>query len=69
MTNDELTKLIDDHWQYVRGVLAFYYPDNPLTLDIIELHYKTAFRHGYKHRAEEQITLDSQRNLLDNGVN
>ena len=52
MTNDALTKLIDDHWQYVRGVLAFYYLDNPMTLEIIELHYKTAFRHGFKHRDE-----------------
>ena len=69
MTNDALTKLIDDHWQYVRGVLAFYYLDNPMALEIIGHNYRTAFRHGLKHAAEQQITLDSQRNLLDNGEN
>ena len=53
MTNDALTKLIDDHWQYVRGVLAFYYLDNPMTLEIIGHNYRTAFAHGYKHAAEQ----------------
>jgi len=69
MTNDALTKLIDDHWQYVRGIIAFYYPGEPVGIQMIEYHYKTAFQHGYKHAAEEQITVDSQRNLLDNGEN
>lgn len=40
-------KLIDDHWEYVKGVLESYKED--LDIGEIAFHYKTAFLHGYKH--------------------
>jgi len=56
MTNKEREKstldiLIDDHWKYVKGILTN--SSNGSDASEIEYHYKTAFRHGYKHGFEE----------------
>jgi hypothetical protein len=45
-------KLIDDHWKYVEGILKERATGEVLMREI-EYHYKTAFRHGYKHGFEE----------------
>jgi len=43
-----LNKLIEDHWHYIAGILQY------TTSDVKEIgyHYKTAFRHGWKHHKE-----------------
>lgn len=47
-----LDKLVNDHWDYIEGVLE----NTPLMLEedvkMIEYHYKTAFKHGYGHARE-----------------
>lgn len=46
-----LSKLINDHWNYIQGVLV---QDSVHLIDIdrIGYHYKTAFEHGWKHAEE-----------------
>lgn len=48
MTDDYLSKLIDDHWEYVEGILRAHALEDP-DIDLAKYHYKTAFKHGYKH--------------------
>ena len=51
-----LSNLIDSHWDYVAEVLTVGQIQKPPEgLDIIEFHYKSAFRHGYKHGREDLI--------------
>jgi hypothetical protein len=50
-----LDKLINDHWNYIEGVLKA--SDTlgckaPSHFKEIEYHYKTAFAHGWKHHQE-----------------
>ena len=48
---DPLEHLIDAHWLYVSEFLkAHNEPED--TIAKIEFHYKSAFRHGYKHANE-----------------
>ena len=58
--NDEIKKLAEDHWSYVKGVLET--QNNFATcvndclmeavVEVIGHHYKTAFIHGFKHGIE-----------------
>jgi hypothetical protein len=47
----ELKKLIDNHWEYVYGVLR-HTGLSTEERERIEYHYKTAFEHGFKHGVE-----------------
>lgn len=54
-----LTKLIDDHWKYIEGVLysSLLYTsvatdEDTARIEEIEYHYKTAFEHGWRHSKE-----------------
>ena len=52
-SNEELNKLVNDHWNYILGLLVAH----NVTDDIIkacEYHYKTAFIHGWKHAMENR---------------
>jgi len=51
MEQEFLNKLIDAHWEYIEGFLiAHDEPEDVKTM--IEYHYKTAFKHGWKHHKE-----------------
>jgi len=45
---EHLNKLIDDHWNYIAGILQFTHSD----AKEIGFHYRTAFAHGWKHHKE-----------------
>lgn len=47
-----LIKLIDDHWRYIEGVIQNTDAHSEKHLEEIMFHYKTAFRHGWKHHKE-----------------
>ena len=56
-----LDKLVNDHWNYIEGVLyaAIQY-DEATEIDVarieeIGFHYKTAFKHGYGHAREYHV--------------
>ena len=48
------TKLAKAHWGYIGKVLKIHQADEIL-ISLIELHYTTAFIHGYKHGQEDLI--------------
>lgn len=48
------TKLAKEHWEYISKVLKIH-EEAETIIPIIELHYTTAFIHGYKHGQEELI--------------
>ena len=48
------TKLAKEHCEYISKVLKIHQEDEIL-ISLIELHYKTAFIHGYKHGQEDLI--------------
>ena len=51
--NEFLNKLVDDHWEYVMGVLLSSIPErDAYELAEIEYHYKTAMKHGWRHAKE-----------------
>jgi len=52
MNNKELDEMIEEHWEYIKGVLATHGIDVEW-IDVIGFHYKTAMKHGYKHGKEE----------------
>lgn len=52
MTSSELKVMIEDHWDYVGGMLAAHGEDEK-TLQKLRYCYTTAFHHGYKHAIEE----------------
>lgn len=53
MSNEELNKLTDKHWEWVEGLLDRI-PDLDVSgMEVIEYLYKTAFKHGYKHGRNE----------------
>lgn len=43
-------KLVEDHWNYIKGILAPH--KSKEGLDEIEYHYKTAMEHGWRHAKE-----------------
>lgn len=45
------TKLVDDHWKYVEGILKASTHDD-YEVNLVGYHYKTAFLHGIKHALE-----------------
>jgi hypothetical protein len=45
------TKLVDDHWKYVEGILKASTHDE-YEVNLVGYHYKTAFLHGIKHALE-----------------
>lgn len=52
-----LTKLINDHWKYIEGVITkavetYTNQIDESALKEIEYHYKTAFEHGWRHAKE-----------------
>ena len=52
-----LTKLIDDHWKYIEGVIinsveTYTNQVDESALKEIEYHYKTAFEHRWRHAKE-----------------
>ena len=50
------TKLVDDHWTYVKGILnASGHEDYEINL--VGYHYITAFKHGIKHALETKGTI------------
>ena len=50
------TKLVDDHWKYVEGILKASTHDE-YEVDLVGYHYKTAFLHGIKHALETKGTI------------
>ncbi|KKL89867.1 hypothetical protein LCGC14_1910410 [marine sediment metagenome] len=48
----KLEKLIDKHWAYIEALLRAQ-NENESTIKKIRFHYKTAFRHGWKHRGQK----------------
>jgi hypothetical protein len=51
-SGDALKKLIDDHWNYIEEML-YIHGEESTTIDKIGYHYRTSFRHGFKHAMEE----------------
>ena len=45
-------ELLKDHWAYVFSVLKIHGATDD-DIEIAEFHYKTAFRHGWGHGAED----------------
>ena len=52
--NSDLKDLIDAHWNYVRNLLEAH-GTNKHVIKACEYHYKSAFKHGYKHCKEEYM--------------
>jgi hypothetical protein len=52
--SQKLNKLIDAHWSYIEALLITHGQDDQ-TIKEIGFHYRTAFRHGYKHAKEESV--------------
>ena len=59
--NEELTNLVNAHWEYVESVIMAELKEFSITpteitghLDLIGHHYRTAFVHGYKHGMEDK---------------
>lgn len=51
--SDCLDKLIEDHWDYVADLLKDHEVGD-LEFKIAKFHYKSAFRHGFKHAIENR---------------
>lgn len=56
-------KWIDDHWEYVREVIRDGRDEDEWIhitvreyLERIGLHYKTAMKHGHKHKLEDKAS-------------
>ncbi len=49
----KLEKLIDSHWAYIEALLRAH-KESESTIRKIRFHYKTAFRHGWKHRKDKE---------------
>jgi hypothetical protein len=50
---NDLEKLIADHWDYVEGILIAG-GHSTMMIEEIGYHYKTAWRHGWKHAMESK---------------
>ena len=51
MSNIDLEKMVNDHWDYVRELLIAHGEDTAY-VTTIGYHYKSAFKHGFKHAQE-----------------
>ena len=49
-----MRKLIDSHWEYVEGIMAYRNMEWG-EIKKIEYHYKTAMEHGWKHAKEDKV--------------
>lgn len=49
---DPLDVLIDDHWGYIESLLLSHNESEDV-LEAAKFHYKSAFRHGWKHAKED----------------
>uniref|UniRef100_A0A6H2A4X9 Uncharacterized protein n=1 Tax=viral metagenome TaxID=1070528 RepID=A0A6H2A4X9_9ZZZZ len=49
----KLKKLITAHWKYIEQLLKTH-KENDETIKKIKFHYKTAFKHGYKHANDDK---------------
>ena len=47
----ELKLLVNEHWAYIEKLLKAHGEDEA-TIKKIKYHYKTAFRHGWKHHKQ-----------------
>ena len=50
-------ELINAHWEYVASVMTQGMPGSKLgatDMAFLEFHYKSAFRHGYKHGVQDE---------------
>jgi len=80
MTNEEIKKIAEDHWSYVKNVIKIHEEAGRLNnveqqmkegmLRLCEFHYITAFVHGWKHGmeregAEETFTALITKDKLD----
>jgi len=52
-------KLADDHWAYIRDLLLAHNVGD-YTVNIIGFHYRSAFKHGYKHGQEDAKGQETQ---------
>lgn len=50
-TQEYLTKLVEDHWQYVYDMLVAH-SISETQINIARFHYITSFEHGFKHALE-----------------
>ena len=57
MSESGLQDLIDAHWAYVKGVIEAH-NGTDLELAVAEFHYKSAFKHGWKHAKEDKEPPD-----------
>ncbi len=55
MKPEALQEMIDAHWDYVKDVIRNAHGGTVIEarMQELEFHYKTAFRHGYKHAMQE----------------
>ena len=62
----KLEELLKAHWDYVYSTLKIH-DAHENEIAIAEFHYKTAFRHGWKHAMDEPLgdLLDSWNKLED----
>lgn len=49
---DPLEKLVEDHWKYIKELLVAH-GEEEYVIGVCEFHYKSAFKHGFKHAAED----------------
>jgi hypothetical protein len=50
----QITTMIDAHWRYVEDLLLTHNVPYDTT-HLVGFHYRTAFRHGYKHGLEKVL--------------
>ena len=60
-TNDQVKVMIEEHWEYVKGVLESDLLDSD-RINMIEYHYKTAMKHGFKHGVEAVMYHNLKKN-------
>jgi len=58
MKSEDVKKLADDHWSYVKGLIEQHDPG--ADIEIIGFHYTTAMIHGYKHGMEDRKNGNDQ---------
>ena len=62
-TQEYLTKLVENHWQYVYDMLVAH-STSETQINITRFHYITAFEHGFKHALEY---MNYEQEKKDNG--
>ena len=63
-SNEELKKMCDEHWSYIRKLVVMHDEHlDPKIVDKIGYHYTTAMYHGYKHAVEDMGKQVDKNNL------